>query len=274
MRVASMLIASVLSAMAALASPPAPTKGAAPAAKPEWASERSHWYQLRLDDKPCGWMHAEDFRSPDGAERRTVNESSVRFGRSGAEIEVSVKVVFDETAQGRPLRCEVTQRSGRDPIRQSYRFDAADRSKATVVSTQGGRTVESTVELPKHEWLTPLAAQAFAEARRRAGAAEFTLLTVDPSSSMKAAEVTAVRGDASKFAIDGREIPTVRWTVSNSLLRVSSVEEWSEDDVLVRSVSTLPIGRLESVLSDRATALGSTKGPAVELMVKTVVKPD
>lgn len=243
-------------------------------AEREWWQEKIHWYQLRLNDQPCGWMSATEYSATEGTVRRSVNSSAVRFGRSGSEVEVAVKVVFDETKNGEPLRCEVTQRSGKDPIEQVYRFDSAAGTKAQVTSKQGGRTVESTIELPMQRWLTPLAAEAFAAARRRAGARDYTLLTVDPASGMKAVEIRAERGDSSKFTIDGREISTVRWTVHNSLLQVPSIEEWSDDDVMMRSVSTLPIGRLEAVLSDRATAMGSTKGPPVELMVKTVVHPD
>ncbi len=267
----------VLAAVAILtaaAAPPPARAGDARRVETAWKREREHWYQLRLNDQACGWMKTEEWRSADGAERRSVNESRVRFGRAGAEIEVTVRVEFDETSAGAPLRCEVLQRSGQEPIEQSYRFDPADRSRATVESRQAGRRSESVVELPREAWLPPLAAEDYAAARRRAGAREYRLLTVDPSAGMKGSEISAQRGDASTFTLDGRAIPTVRWTVRNSLLQVDSTEEWSDDDVMVRSTAALPIGRLESVLSSRADALGTARGPAVELMVRTMVKPD
>jgi len=247
---------------------------ATPVAEVEWRKERDRWYQLRLDDRPCGWMNSQEWRSEDGSQRRSVQESRVRFGRAGSEIEVTVRVLFDESTRGDPILAEVRQRSGQEPIEQTYRFDPADRSRVRVVSRQGGREVESVQELPKDAWLTPMAAEAFAAARRRAGAKSFRVLTVDPASGMKSVEISATLDEAATVAIDGRDIPVTRWKVSNSLLQVPTTEEWSNDDVLMRSSSVMPIGRLDAVLSNRAEALGSMKGPAVELMVRTLVKPD
>lgn len=243
-------------------------------AEREWRQERDRWHQLLLDGKPCGWMNTQEWRSADGSMRRSVQESRVRFGRNGSEIEVTVFVRFDETSRGEPVAALVRQRSGAEPVELSYRFDPADRSRVRVRTRQAGREVESEQALPSEPWLAPLAAEAFAASRRAAGAKEYRLRSVDPASGMKPVEIVATLEGDGRVVLDGREIPVTRWSVTNSLHQVPTTELWSSDEVLVRSTSLLPIGALESVLSDRRTALGAMEGPAVELMVRTLVRPD
>lgn len=246
----------------------------AAASADEWRTERDHWYRFTLDDQPCGWMRNQRQISADGAMQRTISESLVRLGRGGQSVEIEVRLQFDETPRNEPRAAELRQKTGQEPIEQRFRFDPENRSRVTITSTQGGRVVESTATLPDEPWLTPIGAETAAALRRASGTKSFSLRTIDLVSGLKIAERTFARQEDGTFMHNGRAHPTTRWTVTDSLVPFPTVEEWSSDEVMVKSLTTLAMGRLALTLADRATALASLNGPSVELMVQTLVKPD
>lgn len=258
---------------AAQGTPASGSGGQAPAAD-AWRIERDHWYRFTLNDQPCGWMRNQRFASADGALQRTVTESVVRFGRAGQSVEISVRSQFDETPRGEPRAAELLQKAGKEPVEQRARFDPSNRARVTMTSTQSGRSVESTLTLPDEPWLTPIAAETFAATRRAAGSASFVVHTIDLTAGLKLTERTFTRKEDGRFLFDGRELPTTRWQVVDSVVPIATIEEWSSDGVLVRSVTTMAMGRLEATLTDRAAALAGAQAPSVELMVRTLVKPD
>lgn len=277
------LLLAWLIAHPALAAPPqAPAPPAPPApqlAKPaetagEWRVDRDHWYRQTIDGEPCGWLRQQTLTSKDASLRRTIVESVFRLRRAGQLVEIEVRTSFDETPRGEPRAAEVRQRSGGAPVELTYRFDPADRTRVQVTSTQSKRTEEKTQTLSDANWLTPLAADAFAEARRAAGAEEYSVRTIDLSTGLMLVERTAKRDGEGRFTIGDREVPTTRWTERDSVTRMPITTEWSTDDVLVRSSMALPFGRLEAVLSDEASVRDSRDAPAVEVMVSTLTRPD
>jgi len=246
----------------------------APAIASDWRVDRDHWYRFEIDGKPCGWMRTQVLSAKDGSLRRSTGESTLRFGRAGQSVEISVFTQFDETPRGEPRHAMLRQRSGDVPIEQVFRFDPADRSRVSVVSTQGGRTVESLSTLPDSNWLTPIAADALAASRRAAGANDYKIRTVDLSTGLRLVDRIASRVGAGHFAHGDRTLPTTRWSVTDTLMPVATIEEWSTDDVLVRTTTAMAFGKLEMTLADEAAARASTRGPAFEVMVSTLVRPD
>ena len=263
------------------AAPPAPTAPAAPATSTaalpasEWRVTEEHWYVLSLDGQPCGWMRSEEAASADGSRRRQVSESLMRLSRGGQPVEVEVRSAFEETPRGQPIRCEVRQRSGDQPIEQWFLFDPATPERIRVGARQGGREKIDTMPAPPPGWLAPMAAEAFAQERRSAGAREFRVRTVEPQSGMREMEVVNTLLGESTFQLGDRTVPVTRWKVQNSLVPLPTEEEWSGDGVLVRSRTTMALGVVEAVLSGRQQALAAGRGAApVELMARTLVKPD
>jgi len=258
------------------ATPSAPATGRTKQAETagDWRVDRDHWFLYTLDGKPCGRLHEQTLTSKEGSLRRSIVESTLRLGRAGQSVEIEVRTTFDETPNGEPRAAEVRQSSGGAPVELVYAFDPSDRTKVHVISTQGGRVTDTAQTLSDANWLTPIAAEAFADARRAAGAAEYTVRTIDLSTGLTLVERTAKREGEGRFTIGDREIPTTRWTERDSVTRMPVSTEWSTDGVMVRSSMTLPFGRLEAALSDASSVRDVLRAPAVEVMVNTLTRPD
>lgn len=261
---------------------PRPATGAAPAAPmadrgraaPDWREQEPRWYRITLDGQPCGWMMMQTSLATDGSLVRTQSTSQMRFGRAGAAVEIRITSRFDESADGTPREAHLLQELGQGPVEQLFRFDPEDRSRVTVVSKQGGRSIESTLTLPNKEWMAPAVADAFAAKRRASGAAEFSVHTIDLATGVKLVERRFLRDGESTFSFGGRDLPVSRWRVTDSLMPVPTVEEWSSDSVMTRNSTTMAMGKLDATLSEKAVAQASLTGAPVEVMVSTLVKPD
>lgn len=240
----------------------------------EWTITSDRWYRFTLNDEPCGSMRITTQTSADGALRRSASELRMRFRRAGSVVSMTLSSWFEETASGQPRQAMSRQAMGDQPVEQHFRFDTEDRNRVTVRSTQDGRSRESTLTLAPDGWLTPLVADRVAASRRSANSREFTVTTVDLSAGIQVVERRARLSGERRARLGDREIPVTVWEVTDSLNQVPSVEEWSSDGVLMRSVLVMPLGRVEATLVEKAEADAALKGAAAEVMVSTLVRPD
>lgn len=230
------------------------------------ATEEGRWYEIEIAGRACGYHH-EVVERVDGLVRTRTDE---RFAvtRDGVRVEVGQRVVFEEDADGRPIRAEVTAFSGGTAAPERYRFVPGG---VEVVVERHGRTSTRTVELAGDDWLTPAESAAFVAARLAAGAGEIRYRTVEPADGMRVVEVRSVRLGEERLEHRGRSLPVSRWRTVTSGSPVELIELRAVDGTVVRAEADLGIGPMRMSLVDRDRALAAAEAPAPELLRSTVV---
>ena len=235
---------------------------ALPARAADAVEER--WYQLSLGGQRCGWMHQRLERSGDVF--RSITETEMNVGRMGQGVSLRNQSTFEETARGEPLRAEIRKNSGATPVTSTWTFTKAG---IDIVEEQGGRRTSQHRPAPPAGWLPPHAADEFVRHRLASGAKELRYVTVDPESGPDPVSVESVLTGTAEGELDGRRVPLTEWSTKTSLIERPTKEFLSADGVLVRSLTDLGVGILESRLGSRA-AVTAASGP-VEIMARTFI---
>ena len=241
-----------------------------------WAIVEDEWFALELAGSPCGFAHmrTESGREADGTELwRSSSDTTMRVGRAGAAIEVQIGWSFIETADGKPRSAEVNQSTGGAVMKSQYEF-VADGVAATT--TQGGRTTQRKLPALPGQWLTPHAADAYADAQRQAQAATYTVRMLDPSNGLQVVTAVSTRDGSERLGVGADAADMARWRTTNDLLPVPATEWFDAKGQLMVTETAMPFGALRMTRSTEAAASG--KGAATvaspEIMLSTMSKPD
>lgn len=241
-----------------------------PKSAPAWKQVWEHWYELDLAGSTAGWMR-ETVSNADG-KFRTESEMTLRIGRGGAELEISMSSAFVETEAGKPISLHYVQQMAQQKI--DSRWDFAD-DHVRAVTTQGGREIVRQLERPDGEWLTPHAAHRFRIERMEGGADEVTYRTISGENGLDPITMTHTRIGEEQFEQAGRMIPVTIWESTTSAMPgVPSVSKLSSDGHLLHDETMLPVGRVVTRLSTKADAMVAARAPAPEMMVRTFVPVD
>ena len=230
-----------------------------------WKVLEERWYRLTLAGSRCGWLHEKVERSGDSVRSSTWTQMTV--GRMGQGITLRTHTAFEETARGEPRRVEIRKESGAAPVTSTWTFGPAG---IEIAEEQGGRRTTQVRPLPPGGWLTPRAADEFVRRRLAADAKEIAYVTIEPESGPDAVRVVSSRVGARPAEVGGRTVTLTEWSTQTSLLERPTKDFFSADGVLVRSVTDLGVGILESELSDQADATAAVQ--PVEVMARTFVR--
>lgn len=230
--------------------------------------QHDRWYVLRIKDQRAGWLH--DKR--DNAGERITSRSTlhIELKRGDQAVVVEVEAEFVETGDGKPVSMKVVQTLGSAPTTEQYTFrpDAVD-----VVSTVAGARKTSRRDLPAGNWLTPAAAARFIAARLEAGAKEFTVRAIDPTSGVDPVLTTTKVLERTTIEALGKTVPAIKWrTSTDSHPDLDTTEFVDEFGVPIRSETHLGDLKVDIVLADRDLAQSKLDPP--ELLVSTLVTPD
>lgn len=234
-----------------------------------WTTVEDAWYAMTLGGQPCGHLHIA--LQQDGDLFRSVSESTLRMGRAGASVEVTMSSTFDERADHTPVAASLTQAMGGAPTTTTWTFHP-DRIDVTAV--QGGRTTTSSKPLPPAGWLTPRAAELLRDKAFQAGTATVEFTTIDPQNGTEAMSVKSTKTGNGPIAIDGKQVPGSTWTTRTSMLPIDTIEEYDAQGMLLRQVTPMALGRIEAVLTTKDKALGGPAAKAPELLVASFVQLD
>lgn len=230
-----------------------------------WALLEERWYRLALAGSRCGWLHEKVERSGDLVRSSTWTQMTV--GRMGQGITLRSHTAFEETARGEPRRVEIRKESGAAPVTSTWTFGPAG---IEIAEEQGGRRTTQVRPLPPEGWLTPRAADEFVRRRLAADAKEIAYVTVEPESGPDAVRIRSSRVGAHPAEVGGRTVTLTEWSTQTSLLERPTKDFYSADGVLVRSVTDLGVGVLESELSNEAEATAAVQ--PVEVMARTFIE--
>ncbi|MCA9285796.1 MAG: transglutaminase domain-containing protein, partial [Phycisphaerales bacterium] len=246
----------------------APAAAPPAAASAEWTVSRDLWYTLSLGGQECGWMNTRVEERPD--RYRTTTALQMRIGRAGAAVEIGSNSVFEETRDGDPIRLELVQVTGNNPVVTEYEF-TDDAVMQTV--RQGGQQRRTREPLPQGDWLTPMEVERFTAARRAAGAKTIEYETIDGQQGLEPLKITETFQGKETVTLDGREVPVTVWSTQTSSVPIAAVSRISEDEIMVSSSMKFGIGDLLTSLSTREKAL-KVKGAALpEVMAASFVRP-
>ena len=230
--------------------------------------ERDLWYTISIANARSGWLHETRTKVDEGWQ--TEQESKIEIRRGAQPVSMLVTSRFIEDIHGKPIRAESVQKLAGAAITTTWTF--LDNGVIQEVATQLGRKNERDIPLANRDWLPPIAAERFFNARASAGAETIRWSTVLPDQGPEPVELTRTRVDETTFERGGRAIPATRWKSTTSAMPGSVGEDLvASDGVLLRQVTSLPFGEMRVELTDRATAMmASEKIP--ELLVSLFVK--
>ncbi|MEX2218445.1 MAG: transglutaminase domain-containing protein [Phycisphaerales bacterium] len=232
--------------------------------------DHERWYTVEMGGQRAGYMHS--VQKAEGGRITTSSRMEMKVGRGQNAVAMTMEGQFVETADHKPVSMKMVQKLGMTPKTVDYVFGEKE---IAVTTRQGDQETRSTKPLPEGAWLTPAAASEYVRQRLKAGAEQIVVRTVDAMSGPEPATVTMTGIEKTTVEALGRTVPALRCTVSTSASPgVSMTEYLDEDAVPIRSQVTLGPLTLHVVVSDRETALAKADGPAPEMMVRTLVKPD
>ena len=227
------------------------------------------WYTLWIDGVRSG--HARQTVTVADDRVTTSGLTSMTIKRGPISIDVLMTSTFVETASGEPIWATSEQKMGALPAVTTIDFKG---ESLVITRTQGGATSTETVPAPTTPWLPPAASRRMLAERLKAGATEVSIATLDPT--MGAAPVVMMRRDIrpDTESVDGRTLETrlARSSMSN-MPEIEFTEEFDLNAEIVRTETVLGGIRIETRLSDQASATAPLEG-AAEVMVSTLVRPD
>ena len=232
------------------------------------ADER--WYVVQLQGQKTGWM-MERSDIEDNGRIRNESELVLKIGRGSTAVEMVMRSVSIEEADGRPVRTESETKQGLTSISRNYDFT---KTKVIERVSQGGRLTTNTHDLPEGGWLMPGVADRETDRQLALGTEEFVIRMLDTSMGLQVVDVTTrVKGETTVEAF-GKTVPAVEHEVLQSVLPgIVSREYVGLDGEMVRSTLSLGPGMELTILAaDEAVAKSSFDAP--ELMASTLVKPD
>lgn len=238
--------------------------------------DSDRWYTLDLLGQRCGTLHT-TVESKDG---RTTTASVMKFGFSRGEakgLDISVETTFIETAAGKPVSMTCVKRMATSPVSEAFTFN--DDGTVTLVTTQDKKSITKQLPKPEGTWLTPAAADQFLRQRRKAGARDITLRTVDPMEGVDPVSVHYTGFEPVRLTIEGKAYDATKCSITmntKEVKGVKSVEYIDEGGELLKSQMQLGGFALDMQVSSKEAAMapgnGGKDGP--ELMVSTFAKPD
>lgn len=246
--------------------PPTPPTPPGPSAPLQSTSE--HWYTFIIDGVRSGYMHETITRADDRTTTSAITTFSMK--RGPVELKVTTKSSFVETLDGKPIWASYEQRLGDAGTTTIAEFTDTN---MRITRTQGTQAATETLPLPEGQWFTPAQAREYIAKRLEANPDEITVRILDLAMGTAPALVTRSGIQDDSVSLSGRTIPAKRATSTVSLLPgVESIEVFDLTGRLIKSTTEIAGMRMESMLSDQATALAPIKGGA-EVMVRTLVTP-
>lgn len=254
---------------------PAQPPATQPPAKAEPAkplADHAVWYTISMAGQHAGYQR--DTRTAADGKITSEQEASLVVRRGSQTIKNQVESTFVETADHKPLSMTLRREIGAEPVTESFTFREKD---VLVKSTQGSgakaRTTERTDPLPEGKWLTPAAAEAFILQRQAAGAKEFSLRTIDPSSGLSVSTDTYTLQEKSQITVKGASIPSWKYSLASSKLQNIKQTVWLDEKATILRVEMDVAGvRMTTQCATREEAMKQATG--AEIMVATFVKPD
>jgi hypothetical protein len=242
--------------------------GFASRAGADWTVSMDRWFELTLDGKQCGSMHA--FEERDGDRVRSTRLTQMRLARGETSVGISIDSVFLETDRGEPIECTLRQSLGGAPSETKATFQRDGKSWRIVITDSAGTREKSVAD---DGWLTPAAVERFVLERMKAGAREIKYRALEVESGLEISGYEMKRLGTGQAATDHDGTPrlvTVHlWTTVNSLQKLESTERYAQDGVLVESVTKLGFGEMKSRLTSKEKAIEASQKTGVEVMVRS-----
>jgi hypothetical protein len=263
---------------AGLATAPAPQRIVAeppPQAAENWSVVDDQWMVLEIGGSRVGWMNTLVDRSDD--QFRTTTATEMTIGRGDAPVQIKMRTVFIETADGKPVQVTSLQHMAQQAVETTWEF-AGDKIKQ--ISKQGGRETASELDAPSVEWLTPHKADEYAKAQRKAGVTEFTFRTLDPQNGVKPITATSKHAGQTEFDVDGRKVPVQIWKTVTDVMPIEAAEYFDGDGELVYQEIPTGIGKITMRVASKDVALAKAAagdggaGGGQDIMLKSFARPD
>ena len=236
-----------------------------------WKLVEERYYVLELAGARAGWN--KEMIETDGERFRSTAESNLKISRGTMPLEIKMGSTFIETADGKPISASIKQDLSLQVLESTYLFKE---DHVEVVSVQGGREIKSQQPKLAGQWLTPYAAEQFAQKMRVSGETEFTMRTLDLQYGLQIITVTSKRTGEEKVELGGETVDVALWTSTADIMpNIQAIERVRKDGVSISEEVTMPgIGKMITRLASKEEAMGAADGPAPELLLQTFVTPD
>lgn len=241
--------------------------GHAPLVQPAAAAKVERWYDVSLAGKHAGYQHEEITTEPGAITTRTKVVLVIKRGVT--EIHNTIESTVVENDKHEVVSMSSRTLLGSEPITAQYVFDAGG---VAVTRTQQGNTIESKEKRPEGAWLSPQAAQKFIAQRRKAGAKEFSVMTLDPASGLEPSTDTYTLLGPDTVNVRGKEIKTWKYRAKAGKPKDFEQTVWlDENGETVRSEADMGGMTLVTMISTLEAAKRASEAP--EIMVATFIKP-
>jgi len=253
---------------------------AVPAAEP--AAGQTHearyapheqWYILKLQGEPAGWWVSR--QTVDGDQVTTGMKMHMNVARAGTALSLAVAMRFTETADGEPIKAQLSQNFARFQQKQAITFDALANTATLLTLDEDNRIVtRKTMDLPERDWLPPAAASRHVAERLEAGDRRFDLWTLDPTAGVKPIRLRIQVLGEQTITVAGKTVPATKTRITTQLTpttEVSAIEYLDDRGIPVRQTVNLANIELTLEAADRALALAERE--PVELLNDTLIRP-
>ena len=249
----------------AVLEPPVKTEAA------DWSPLDEDWMTVEIGGSRVGWMSTLVDQSGDRIRTRTSSKMSIGRG-AATPVTIAIDSTFLETADGKPLSMSFTQDMAASVIETKWEFKG---DKIVQTSTQSGRTTTREFDKPTVEWMTPWKADRFAREQRRAGAAEFKVVSLDPQNGVKPINTATRRDGDAEYEIDGVKTKVEKWRTISDINPVEAVEYVDTGGDVVYQEIPMGVGKIVMRETTKAEAMADVPGSgAPEIMAKSFAKPD
>lgn len=246
------------------------------ATQPEWRTTDDRWYSLEFGGGKAGWSN--ETTQTDGTNLRSLTQMQMKIGRGGVAVEIAITSSFTETADGKPVALEMNQKTSMQNVITRWEF--LD-DHMTEITMSGGREMKKDKPLPKGNWLTPMAAERFSVAQRKAGSKEFSFQTIDPQGGAELLTMTVTNAGAEDIDVDGKPTHVTVWKTKTTMqgpmgqTDISGLEKINaENQSEYEETSLAGLGKMITRLTTKEKAQGGDGAEVPELMIQTFIKPD
>lgn len=239
----------------------------APASLGQPETPRERYFIVELGGQRAGWVRETQTSTEESITKDVEMHFEIRRGETG--VAITMRSIFVETPDHRPLSMSSTQSMAANPITTEVTFGA---DAWTVSVTQSGNTTTQQQPLPEGEWLTPAAAEEYVRRRLEAGADKIVVRSLDPLAGTRPVTTTYEEFTEETISVLGREVLAIRATLTTSESGgLKTIEHMDHKGRLLRSTTNLGGIEMSIIAADRDLAMTELDAP--ELMQSTLVKP-
>lgn len=226
------------------------------------------WYVLEMLGQRAGYMHNAQVTSQDRI--HTSSEMKLSIKRGEDAIDIQMDQVWTETTDHEPVSISMDFQIGAGPMTRVYTFKG---DQIDVVVSSGGQRMESSIDVPAGDWMTPAQASAAFAAAIEAGQTTISQTLLQPDlTGLTVVTSTYSNIEETTVEVLGKTVPAWRADVSSDMHPdIAAVTFFDKQGTPLREELDMGIASITTLAADRSLAMSDLDPP--EMMASTFVSP-